>query len=235
MDLKKYFFLDRFNILIALIHDFIYSIMSVYKKFHHTIANYVKKCGINLNILEIPTTTGTLANILQKDHYVTTMDISRKSLHIALKKNSNIKTAVFNAYNRIPCSDNFFDMIVSTHLLYLLKGNKNILKEYHRTLKDNGFLIITEYDGYKSFLQIARKLDIELLILKIGDIIYRILNFIKRDHYVTLKSLHKLLIQHNFDILESHKTFGTISNTIIARKCIRKNKNTSKEEVIHVV
>jgi ubiquinone/menaquinone biosynthesis C-methylase UbiE len=209
------------------IHDSIYNNTPAYKQLYADIKLLVDKYGNNLNILEVPTTTGNLANLLQQNHNITTIDISEEALQAALEKNNNIKTTTFNAYEKIPFANESFDGITSTHLLYFLNNKDNIMSGYYRILKPNGFLIITEFDGYINLIQTLKTSSSKkgIFTWKLADIIFNFLNKVSTKQYLTLNSLTILLKTHNFSVVHCYKSFGNLSNMILAQK----NKINSRQ------
>ena len=164
--------------------------------------------------------TGNLANLLQPEQNVMSIDISEEALMTALKKNKAIQTKKFDANKRLPFNNNSFDCIISTHLLYFLKDKENIINEYYRVLKSNGILILTEFDGYKN---ITETLNIAtnkkgILLWKISDILLNFLNTIPKERYLTLDDLISLFDRHKFQIDKHYKTFGNLSNTLLIQK-----------------
>jgi ubiquinone/menaquinone biosynthesis C-methylase UbiE len=202
------------------IQDFVHRRIPVYQELYRTIKMCADTFGTGLSILDVPTVTGNIASLLQQDHDVTTVDLSEAALRSALKKNSRIKTKKFNAYKGLPFDTASFDGIVSTHFLYFLSDKDTILGHYYRVLKPGGFLIITEFDGYKTLSEILSVVSNKkgIFLWKTGDIVLNFFSQVSSSNYLNKNELMLLLKKHHFTIKTHYKTFGNLSNTFIVLK-----------------
>lgn len=128
--------------------------------------------GGNLKILDLCTGTGqSIIDIAERNPNaeITAIDLSPEMLEIAgqdiRKRNlSNIKTVLGDATDtKLP--DNSFDIITISFVLHELPFDlaAKILSEAHRLLKDDGNLIVTEWERPVKLMQKAIFLPIELL------------------------------------------------------------------------
>lgn len=103
----------------------------------------------NKKILDVGAGTGRMAVRLAKSEAeVTAIDVSENILKILAKKNRNIKIIVGDA-EKLPFTDNKFDIILATFLIVHLKELKYFLKEAYRVLKPEGKILITNINQKK--------------------------------------------------------------------------------------
>jgi demethylmenaquinone methyltransferase/2-methoxy-6-polyprenyl-1,4-benzoquinol methylase len=146
--------MNRFN-LYAKIYD---SFMK-WSGFDNQTALVIKYLQPNKNqiILDIAGGTGYLASkIASKTKQVVVLDSSKQMLNQAKKKQAdfkNIKIKLAKA-EKLPFDDNYFDSVVLIDALHHIKKVDRAIKEAKRVLKNNGKIIIFEFEikGLKGWL-----------------------------------------------------------------------------------
>ncbi len=111
------------------------------------IIEYIKKNKIilygnkHIRILEVGTSYGGMTDSLRQ--------LAEQAIAIEIDKNilKNVKNNDFSQYIccdalQMPVKDNVFDSIICISVIEHVKDIKKLLDEMHRTLKDNGFVII---------------------------------------------------------------------------------------------
>lgn len=121
-------------------------------------------------------------------------DRIKKEKNEVMNKN-NIEFKAEDGYN-LPYKNNEFDVILLFNVLHMIKDPKRQLKEIHRLLKKDGYLI-TATDCYGDSISIKEKLitKFKILLNKIGLIPY-LSNYKKED-------LINLFQNNNFIFLEA--------------------------------
>ncbi|MEK6872451.1 MAG: class I SAM-dependent methyltransferase [Nanoarchaeota archaeon] len=105
-------------------------------------------------ILDVGCGTGNLLYLLErqkKNFKLYGIDISEKMLEVAEKKLNNvslIRTSVFNLDKKFK---NNFDYIFVVDVFHHIPEQEKTTKKFHRLLKNNGKLIITDFDFGKTF------------------------------------------------------------------------------------
>jgi len=98
------------------------------------------------NILDLGCGTGRISlHLAQNRHFVTSVDYSLEMLKKLLLKKAKSKLENIQCINgnifQLPFKDNFFDIVVSMHVLMHLPEHEKALKEFIRVLKPGGLLI----------------------------------------------------------------------------------------------
>jgi len=139
------------------------------KRWQRRINLFVEKLGTQtINVLEIGCGTGLFTQEIAKTpHKITAIDISDDLLNIAKQRitTENVCFLNENAY-QTTFADNNFDAIIGSSVLHHLDINK-ALSEFHRILKNKGFLLFTEPNMLNP--QIALQKNIPYLKRKAGD------------------------------------------------------------------
>lgn len=122
--------------------------LKIYKNYDHileTVYNEATKFNIkNAKVLDIGVGTGNLASkFLGKGCEVTGIDQSKEMLSIAKIKFPNLKLRL-GEFLKIPYSDKYFDIIVSTYAFHHLNEKEKVtsIEEMLRVLKENGVIVI---------------------------------------------------------------------------------------------
>jgi len=98
---------------------------------------------ISKNVLEIGCGTGHWTQFLsQHGFHITGLDAAEEMLEVAKKK--NIKNAQFvkGSATELPFADESIDNIMSFATLGFIKNREKAIKEMHRVLKKNGYILI---------------------------------------------------------------------------------------------
>jgi len=138
------------------------------------------------NVLEIGCGTGIITfGVADSVENITAIDISPKMIEKAKEKNkrsdkNNIDFKVADGYE-LPYNDEEFDVILLFNVLHMVKQPERQLKEIHRLLKKDGYLI-TATDCYGDSVSLKERLLILLknLINKLGILPY-LKNYTKSD------------------------------------------------------
>ncbi|OGD86268.1 hypothetical protein A2164_03785 [Candidatus Curtissbacteria bacterium RBG_13_35_7] len=94
-------------------------------------------------VLDIGCSTGYLGSILQKKGAkVFGIDISKNAVKEARKQLFSAQELDLNE-QKLPFKKNYFDLIIASEIIEHLFEPEKILKEIHRILKINGYLLIT--------------------------------------------------------------------------------------------
>jgi demethylmenaquinone methyltransferase/2-methoxy-6-polyprenyl-1,4-benzoquinol methylase len=110
---------------------------------------------VDAYVLDAATGTGEVAfNLASKCNRVVGLDIAENMIKIAKAKQykkriENINFIVGDA-ERLPFKDNSFDVITIAYGYRNMSDQSNVLKEFHRVLKDRGKLLILEFSIPKS-------------------------------------------------------------------------------------
>jgi len=96
-------------------------------------------------ILDAGCATGVFSRILaKKGTKVYAVDGSKEMIKIAQKQSENgIKYQVADLGKDLPFSDNFFDLVVSIHVLMDIQNYQKALFEFHRVLRRGGKLVFS--------------------------------------------------------------------------------------------
>lgn len=99
------------------------------------------KTDKDLNILDVGCSDGNVtAHLTSQQHNVIGVDISKHQLKKARKK--GIKTVRCDVNKSLPFKSNVFDIVMFVDIIEHLFEPENALKEVHRILKNNGYIII---------------------------------------------------------------------------------------------
>jgi 2-polyprenyl-3-methyl-5-hydroxy-6-metoxy-1,4-benzoquinol methylase len=104
------------------------------------------------SILDIGCATGSLlAALRDKGWRVTGVEISPSAIYAKNERKLDVRNIPLEENN---FSDNYFDVILASHLIEHLNEPKAFLEETYRILKDNGSIFITTPDisGFQSIL-----------------------------------------------------------------------------------
>lgn len=95
-----------------------------------------------LNILDIGCGVGVLAHLLEVNgNYVSACDNSEEMVDEARNRHFNINYSIKDAEN-LNYKENSFDYVTAIGLFEYLENDEKALKEIHRVLKPNGYVII---------------------------------------------------------------------------------------------
>ena len=106
------------------------------------------KPGKNSKILDIGCGTGNLLYLLEKqnrEYKLYGIDISEEMLKIARKKLKKAKLKLQSAES-LDFKDNYFDYIFSTEAFHHYADYGLIMKNFNKSLKENGKLIVLDFD-----------------------------------------------------------------------------------------
>lgn len=98
------------------------------------------KTDKDLNILDVGCSDGNVTAHLTSQHTVIRVDISEHQLKKARKK--GLKTVRCDVNKSLPFKSNVFDIVMLVDIIEHLFEPENALKEVHRILKNNGYIII---------------------------------------------------------------------------------------------
>lgn len=101
-------------------------------------------------VLDAGTGTGRYAlKLAQCGAHVTAIDISPEMLEVAQeasrKESSKITYLLASLENRLPFNSAIFDLVVCTLTLTHISKMANTIKEFHRVLKKEGHLLVTDF------------------------------------------------------------------------------------------
>lgn len=139
------------------------------------------------------------------------IDFSKKALKHA--KGYGIKTKRADLNSRIPFNNSEFDMVNCGEVIEHMYNPDNLLREIHRVLKPDGYLLITTPNLASWYNRIALLLGIQPFFTEISTENKRLgYSFLKRFvdngkpighvRIITLKGLKDLLKFHNFKVIE---------------------------------
>ena len=174
------------------------------------IRKHIKSSDI---VLDLGCATGTIVNeIADNVKEIHGIDISSKMIKIA--KDKATKRAIMNAhFTQATIFDErykkeSFDVILAFNVLHLFKNTKEVIKRINELLKKGGLFIsstvcLAEKNTFFAFLF--------LLLSKI-----RIIPYVK---FFKISELKDFIINENFEIIETEKTFSdTYSYFIVVKK-----------------
>lgn len=95
----------------------------------------------NPRILDSGCGTGLILTELNKYGFTIGLDISSKALSYC--KDRGITKLIKAQVSNLPIKDNTCDVVVSLDLLEHIENDNEVLKEYHRVLKKDGFICLT--------------------------------------------------------------------------------------------
>jgi len=101
-----------------------------------------KPLSIGSRLLDIGCGRGTLRLFLEKDWEFFGIDISPKAIEEAQKRYQHARCADLN-WQKIPCSDRFFDIVVLLDVIEHVFDPVFLLREIHRALKAGAELVLT--------------------------------------------------------------------------------------------
>lgn len=111
----------------------------------------------NLNILDVGCGTGELSMVLaEMGHNVVGVDLSEKMLSVAIEKarSSRLKTKfLVGDAETLKFKDEYFDAVVSRHLLWTLLSPEMAFAEWKRVLKNKGYLAVIDGEWRTSSLE----------------------------------------------------------------------------------
>lgn len=154
----------------------------------------------------------------QSDYYG--IDISEELIKIAKNKYPHAKFIVNQSFLSLPFENNFFDYIVCLDTLHHIPSknyHQKFIKEAHRTLKENGIIILTvwnlnlihllfsgKFERIKYIFKSAFQRWFKNLPLERGDVFIPWSNLCNRFiHRFSLRELKKLFFQNGFKIIEA--------------------------------
>lgn len=179
--------------------------------------------------------TGRLCKLLLEsggDVWVYGVDCSLPMLKQAMRK-CNSQKAVFMPLSldeALPFPDNFFDGIFCIHVLYALKNPVFTLKEFYRTLKDGGAVIIVNPISGATLrqhanMELIRKDGLKILRDMPFHIIMALINLIittksknKTFHAYNEEEMEKILKQTGFKNINIHRVYDGTSLLTVAVK-----------------
>lgn len=178
-------------------------------------------------ILDICTGTGDIAGYIYNrfpKSKIIAIDFSEKMLQIAKKKNDNknIEFIQMNA-EQTPFPDNYFDTCIIGFGLRNIPCNTKALQEFHRILKNDGQLIIT--DIFKPYHQWLYSLFLNKAIPFVAKIFtgkqesYEYL--IKSIYnFYSIKKMSEILLSHKFTVKKTYSYLFSTITTIVTEKII---------------
>lgn len=174
---------------------------SVYKNAYElSIEKSKKVLKKDSHVLEVACGTGIISlGIANQVNKVTAIDISSEMISVAKSKAqrlniANVDFEVADGYS-MKYDNNSFDVILLFNALHIVKEPDTLLKEMHRLLKPNGYLV-TATDCYKEPVPLSMRIKLSLQgILKLVGFISYLRNYKKDD-------INKLLQKNKFRIIE---------------------------------
>lgn len=129
----------------------------LYDKLCNRISKYFNK---NTKVLELACGTGQITSRLcGKVMLWVATDFSEKMVSVTKKRfkdASNVNCKAEDATN-LTCDNSLFDVVIIANALHIMPDPDKALKEIHRVLKPNGFLIAPTfvYDGYVNKFKVS--------------------------------------------------------------------------------
>jgi 2-polyprenyl-3-methyl-5-hydroxy-6-metoxy-1,4-benzoquinol methylase len=173
----------------------------------------------NDTVLDFGCATGTVVNEIAADvKEIHGIDISSRMIEIAKEKAS--KRMIGNAYFTQASifdskfKEETFDVILAFNVLHLFKDTKEVIKRINELLKNGGLFI-------SSTVCLAEKNTFFAFLFSLLSKI-RIIPYVK---FFNISELEDIIVNNNFEKLESEKTFSdTYSYFIVVKKTKRTQK-----------
>jgi len=146
--------------------------------------------------LEVGVGTGSIISNSNNKKTYTLSDISFNMCDIS-KQKYKCNTVCCDA-EELPFSDNSFDTIISSEMIYILNRPENFINEAYRVLKKNGVLIIT---AANQDMVIIDKIRSMLRLIGFKGMYFN--DGVRR--YITSREITKLLSKHKFKIKTQKK------------------------------
>jgi len=142
--------------------DKLHAYIRLRRPFFETAEKYVPRKGKILDFGCGHATFSQYLSLKSKDRQIIAVDISKRKISLARnsKHNQNIIfTYLQNSFSSLEPPQSY-DCIISLNVLYLLNQNmqEKAIKKFHKALKKNGCLILTEQDASFTFKTFYTKL-----------------------------------------------------------------------------
>ena len=218
-------------------YDSLAKYFNPYKKQIEDVTELVcRYCDVGGKILDAGCGTGNFSIALTKKRYeVVGFDLCSEMLKRATQKSEidqlSISLVTANLDGKFPFVDNCFDIVLSINALYMLKHPQLCLQEFHRVLKPEGTLLISNPQRQPNMWKILNeikeregsysclKTGIRLFIVGLFNLV--ITRKMKNDgpfFYWDEEELTKRLQTTGFELEVITETYATNSNLLAAAR-----------------